>query len=213
MSATSASPSATEALPAAFALSSSRPTAILSDSVNRPALASEATSRPLSNNAKSSKSVSTVPAPMASASSVIGFPCVPWIHDAPMSTGTPSEASVLVRPPIRSRASSTVTRTPASASRRAAASPANPAPTIATCSPSARFPSLHADSNAAAVIKPAPQMNSRRPTIMIVTISAQPTFGRRIADAGVGGGVAFCQLTPDLTGRLHRREAAFTRGV
>ncbi len=36
----------------------------------------------------------------------------PWIHEAPRSTGTPSSSSVQVRPPMRSRASSTTTRCP-----------------------------------------------------------------------------------------------------
>ena len=50
-----------------------------------------------------------------------------------MSTGTPSRLVwVHTRPPTRSRASSTTTERPAWLRRRAAVSPASPAPTMQT---------------------------------------------------------------------------------
>ena len=49
-----------------------------------------------------------------------------------MSSGCSPTGSVSVRPPTRSRASSTLTSSPAALSSRAAVSPASPAPTIAT---------------------------------------------------------------------------------
>ena len=56
---------------------------------------------------------------------------------APSSTGMsqPSAVCVSMRPPVRGRASRTVTSNPASASRRAAVAPAIPAPTMAIRSP------------------------------------------------------------------------------
>ena len=58
--------------------------------------------------------------------------CGPTKHP-PMSTGTPLRAVwVQTRPPTRSRASSTTTDCPAWDSRRAAVSPAKPAPTTQT---------------------------------------------------------------------------------
>src|ERR1043166_7532150 len=57
---------------------------------------------------------------------------LPWMNSAPSSTGTTARLSRCVRilPPRRGRASSTSTLTPPSASSRAAASPAAPAPTM-----------------------------------------------------------------------------------
>jgi len=56
-----------------------------------------------------------------------------------MSTGTPSaEVQVHTRPPTRSRASKTATDWPAWDKRRAAVSPANPAPTAQTSGSIAR---------------------------------------------------------------------------
>ena len=40
-----------------------------------------------------------------------------WTHDPPRSTGTPASVTVWVRPPIRSRPSSTVTGTPSALQR------------------------------------------------------------------------------------------------
>ncbi len=58
----------------------------------------------------------------------------PWMNSAPSSTGIgrPAMRRVQQRPPMRSRASSTSTRSPARASSSAAASPAAPAPMITT---------------------------------------------------------------------------------
>ncbi len=57
---------------------------------------------------------------------------MPWIHEAPISIGTPQSRVVYTRPPMRSRASITRTGRPASARLRAAARPATPAPTTRT---------------------------------------------------------------------------------
>ena len=61
-----------------------------------------------------------------------GSPSGPWIQEAPRSTGNPRSSTVHTRPPMRSRASMTVTSSPASCRARAAPSPANPAPTTRT---------------------------------------------------------------------------------
>src|SRR5262245_39438090 len=53
-------------------------------------------------------------------------------HCPPSSSGVPSSTRPSVRPPTRSRASTTVTSCPRATSHRAAASPANPAPTTTT---------------------------------------------------------------------------------
>src|SRR5262249_31157813 len=53
-------------------------------------------------------------------------------HCPPSSSGVPSSTRPSVRPPTRSRASTTVTSCPCATSHRAAASPANPAPTTTT---------------------------------------------------------------------------------
>ena len=68
----------------------------------------------------------------SSASRVTGFPFVPSSHDAPMSTGTPRASLVSSRPPIRSRASRTITDRPRRCSTRAAMRPAAPAPMTIT---------------------------------------------------------------------------------
>ena len=56
------------------------------------------------------------------------------MNSAPSSIAAPDDGSdcVKMRPPIRSRASSTVTESPACPSSTAAASPAAPAPTTIT---------------------------------------------------------------------------------
>ncbi len=88
---------------------------------------------PASTTRAASSSVATVRAPKRLASAVIGFPAEPWIHEAPMSTGSSGQARlVCTRPPTRSRASSTSTRRPACCRRCAAASPEAPAPTTMT---------------------------------------------------------------------------------
>ncbi len=74
-------------------------------------------------------------APASSASSAAGLPLKPWMKLAPCSTGTPRLRSVKTRPPIRSRASSTITSAPDSARLAAAERPAIPAPTTTTFSP------------------------------------------------------------------------------
>ena len=63
----------------------------------------------------------------------------PWTNSAPCSSGAPTRGwrTVNTRPPMRSRASSTITRRPASRSSRAAAIPAAPAPTTITSAASA----------------------------------------------------------------------------
>ncbi|GAA1640876.1 hypothetical protein GCM10009806_07240 [Microbacterium flavum] len=66
--------------------------------------------------------------PKALEASKTGASRMPWIQDAPRSVTKPPVRSVQTRPPIRSRASRTTTRRPAPASRRAAVSPAMPAP-------------------------------------------------------------------------------------
>ena len=58
--------------------------------------------------------------------------CPPPIHCPPRSNACPSTTGLNVRPPTRSRASSTTTRRPAAATRRAATNPDNPAPTTIT---------------------------------------------------------------------------------
>ena len=73
--------------------------------------------------------------PIFSHHSVNGLPSTPCTHEPPRSSGAPKLSSVQVRPPSRSRASSTVTLNPESCSRRAATSPAMPAPTTITRSP------------------------------------------------------------------------------
>ena len=70
--------------------------------------------------------------PSASTSGSIGDPAPSWIHEAPRSTAAPATSIVCVRPPIRSRPSTTTTSIPASCSARAATSPAIPAPTTMT---------------------------------------------------------------------------------
>ena len=56
-----------------------------------------------------STSCVTSRAPAAWARVTNGFPVLPWIHPAPISTGNPREESVQMRPPIRLRASRMVT--------------------------------------------------------------------------------------------------------
>ena len=75
---------------------------------------------------------STRPTPSLSHHSASGLPSTPCTHEPPRSSGAPSESSVQVRPPMRLRASSTVTAKPESCSRRAATRPAMPAPTTIT---------------------------------------------------------------------------------
>ena len=57
---------------------------------------------------------------------------MPWIHDAPISSGTPQSRFVYTLPPMRSRASMRRTGHPASVRLRAADRPAMPAPTTST---------------------------------------------------------------------------------
>ena len=64
--------------------------------------------------------------------------CVGPIHCPPRSRWSPSESTEYVRPPTRSRASRTTAFTPAADSRRAAVSPASPAPTTHTSARLAR---------------------------------------------------------------------------
>ena len=72
-------------------------------------------------------------ASISSASAVIGLPRCPWIHEAPIFIGRSAHALLVwMRPPMRLRASNTVTRCPASDKACAAARPAMPAPTTNT---------------------------------------------------------------------------------
>ena len=80
-----------------------------------------------------------IPTPAASNSFFISG-SKPWTNSGPASMISESPLrSVEIRPPTRSRASRTVTRTPAATSRPAAASPATPAPTMMTCLRVTRF--------------------------------------------------------------------------
>ena len=74
--------------------------------------------------------ISSIPA--VSRNARIGDASPGWTHDAPRSTGTPASVTVWVRPPMRSRPSSTVTGTPARCSARAATRPDTPAPMTTT---------------------------------------------------------------------------------
>ena len=78
---------------------------------------------------------STRPTPSLPHHSANGLPSTPCTHEPPRSSGAPSESSVQVRPPMRLRASSTVTAKSGSCSSRAATRPAMPAPTTITRSP------------------------------------------------------------------------------
>src|SRR5581483_4731284 len=101
---------------------------------------SRSRSAPFSNaNACSAVSIATVPAARSSAKLASA---VPWTNSAPTSTGTgrPGSSRVKMRPPARSRASSTTTERPASDSARAAASPAAPAPITTTSARIVRTP-------------------------------------------------------------------------
>ena len=69
--------------------------------------------------------------PTCAASAAIRF-CWGPIHCPPTSTGTPFTCFVQVRPPTRSRASSTTTEWPFFRSARAVVRPASPAPTTTT---------------------------------------------------------------------------------
>lgn len=78
------------------------------------------------------KRISRVSTPHRLHNPVNGLFILSWIHEAPSSTGTPRPRAVQIRPPMRGRASRTETDTPASCKRRAAASPAIPAPITMT---------------------------------------------------------------------------------
>ena len=85
--------------------------------------------RPGARRRRRSGSVATP----SSAASAASRSCVGPIHCPPASTTLPSPISWLsVRPPTRSRASSTTTRLPARVRSRAATRPASPAPTTIT---------------------------------------------------------------------------------
>lgn len=86
----------------------------------------------LSNGSSPSKRVLASTAPDALASSTSGFPLIPWTHEAPRSTAQLSDRSVLIRPPMRLRASKTTTENPSFLRLTAAARPAIPAPIITT---------------------------------------------------------------------------------
>ncbi len=83
-------------------------------------------------------STSCTPAPSSAATRPRGRPCT---NSAPPSIGPghPSGRCVSMRPPMRARASSTITDSPACTSRRAASSPATPAPTTTTSASSLPF--------------------------------------------------------------------------
>ena len=85
-----------------------------------------------SSNCPSSFQVRNVDSPSSPASSRMRVWPSPS-HCPPSSSGVPSSSTrPSVRPPTRSRASTTVTSCPRATSRRAAASPASPAPTTMT---------------------------------------------------------------------------------
>jgi hypothetical protein len=98
------------------------------------------------------------------ARSISGLFVVPWIQEAPISSGTPQSRLVYTLPPMRSRASITRTGHPASLRLRAADKPAIPAPMMSTDLVSGG----RAGSDAQAAISPPPTTpvvaakNSRR---------------------------------------------------
>jgi len=67
--------------------------------------------------------------PHSSAWRFMGLRSAQWMNSAPASKGAPRLVSVNARPPMRGRASSTMTLCPAALICLAAASPAAPAPT------------------------------------------------------------------------------------
>ena len=100
----------------------------------------------------------TSPTPTARARARIR-PCVGPAYSPPTSVMLPPRISSLsVRPPTRSRASSTITERPAAVSARAAVRPASPAPTIAT--------------SALRVRRPRPAWAAPAPSQMLVVVAA-----------------------------------------